>query len=100
MSLRGYKSALEQEYATPDLFSIGHWHGEISSNVTFAYCTKVCIDVAVLRGRPLTPFSFFFSSRKLAEMGYKGKNVRIFKGRLTQSTMEASVERKRTPLGA
>ena len=33
---------------------MGHWHGEISSNVTFAYCTKVCIDVAVLRGRPLT----------------------------------------------
>ena len=32
----------------------GHWHGEISSNVTFAYCTKGCIDVAVLRGRPLT----------------------------------------------
>ena len=25
-----------------------------SSNVTFAYCTKGCINVAVLRGRPLT----------------------------------------------
>ena len=30
---------------------MGHWHGEISSNVTFAYCTKGCIDVAVLRTR-------------------------------------------------
>ena len=57
---------------------------KISRNVTFAYCTKGCIDVAVLRGRPLThvrslsmqnlnPFialflSFFeFSLRKLAE---------------------------------
>ena len=33
---------------------MGHWHGEVSSNVTFAYCTKGCIDVAVLRGRPVT----------------------------------------------
>ena len=46
----------------------------ISSNVTFAYCTKWCIGVVVLRGRPLThvrnlsmkpepfyrAFSFFF----------------------------------------
>ena len=60
---------------------MGPWHGEISSNVTFAYCTKWCIGVVVLRGRPLThvrnlsmkpePFyravSFFFSSRKFAE---------------------------------
>ena len=29
----------------------------ISSNVTFAYCTKGCIDVVVLRGRPLTHVS-------------------------------------------
>ena len=36
---------------------MGHWHGEISSNVTCAYCTKGCIDVAVLRGRPLTHVS-------------------------------------------
>ena len=36
---------------------MGPWHGEISSNVTFAYCTKGCIDVAVLRGRPLTHVS-------------------------------------------
>ena len=64
----------EQEYATPDLFTMGPWHGEISSNVTFAYCTKWCIGVVVLRGRPLThvrnlsikpepfyrAFSFFF----------------------------------------
>ena len=33
---------------------MGPWHGEISSNVTFAYCTKRCIGVVVLRGRPLT----------------------------------------------
>ena len=33
---------------------MGHWHGEISSNVTYAFCTKGFIDVAVLRGRPLT----------------------------------------------
>ena len=58
----------------PDLFTMGHWHGEITSNVTFAYCTKWCIGVVVLRGRPLThvrnlsmkpkpfhrAFSFFF----------------------------------------
>ena len=48
------KSTWEQEYATPDLFTMGHWHGEISSNVTFAFCTKGCINVAVLHGRPLT----------------------------------------------
>ena len=47
---RTNKSAQEQEYATPDLFTMGPWHGEISSNVTFAYCTKGCIDVSVLRG--------------------------------------------------
>ena len=59
---------------TPDLFTMGPWHGEISSNVTFAYCTKWCMGVVVLRGRPLThvrnlsmkpepfyrAFSFFF----------------------------------------
>ena len=53
---------------------MGHWHGEIPSNVTFAYCTKWCIGVVVLRSRPLThvrnlslkpkpfyrAFSFFF----------------------------------------
>ena len=70
---------------------MGPWHGEISSNVTFAYCTKGCIDVAVLRGRPLThvsslsmhnlnPFfalflSFFFT--KLAERVRKGKKVML-----------------------
>ena len=73
----------KQEYATPDLFTMGHWHGEISSNVTFAYFTKGCIDVGVLRGGPLTyvvakpkficrTFPFFFSSRKLAERLHKG----------------------------
>ena len=54
--------------------SLGHWHGEISSNVTFVYCTKWCIGVVVLRGSSLThvrnlsmkpkpfyrAFSFFF----------------------------------------
>ena len=70
----------------PDLFTMEHWHGEISSNVTFAYCTKGCIDVAVLRGRPLTHvrslsmqnlnpfiaifFSFFFT--KIRSKGAKG----------------------------
>ena len=57
---------------------MGPWHGEISSNVTFAYCTKWCIGVVVLRGRPLThvrnlsmkpkpfyrAFSFFFLHEK------------------------------------
>ena len=32
---------------------MGYWHGEIPSDMTFAYCTKGCIGVAVLRGRPL-----------------------------------------------
>ena len=52
--------------------TMGHWHSEIPSNVTFACCTKWCIGVVVLRGRPLTrarnlsmkpnirAFSFFF----------------------------------------
>ena len=75
---RNIKSALEQEYATPDLFTMGHWHGEISSNATFAYGTKCCIGVVVLRGRPLAhvrnlsmkpkpfyrAFSFFFLHEK------------------------------------
>ena len=57
---------------------MGPWHGEISSNVTFAYCTKWCIGVVVLRDRPLThvrnlsmkpkpfyrAFSFFFLHEK------------------------------------
>ena len=69
---------------------MGHWHGKLPSNVTFAYCTKECIDVAVLRGRPLThvrslPMKnlnafivhfLFFSSRKFAERVHKGKKVR------------------------
>ena len=91
---------------------MGHWHGEISRNVTFAYCTKGCIDVAVLRGRPLThvrslsmqnlnPFIalFFFSSRKLAERVQKGNKVRLFKDRHTQSTKGVSIARKCTRLG-
>ena len=92
---------------------MGHWHGEISRNVTFAYCTKGCIDVAVLRGRPLTHvrslsmqnlnpfialFLSFFSSRKLAERVHKGKKVRLFKDRHTQSTKGASIARKCTRL--
>ena len=92
---------------------MGPWHGEISSNVTFAYCTKGCIDVVVLRGRPLTHvrahrckteihlsrFFFLFSLRKLAERVHKGKKVRLFKDRHTQSTMGASIARKWTRLG-
>ena len=73
-----------------------------------------CIDVAVLRGRPLThvrslsmqnlnpsirAFPFFFSSRKLAERVHKGKKVRLFKDRHTQSTKGASIARKCTRLG-
>ena len=64
---------------------MGHWHGEISSNVTFAYCTKWCIGVVVLRGRPLThvrnlsmkpepfyrAFSFFFLHEN-SQRGWKG----------------------------
>ena len=34
------KSGYEQEYATPDLFTMEHWHGEISSNMNVAHCTK------------------------------------------------------------
>ena len=74
----------------PDLFTIWHWRGEISSNVTFACCTKWSIVVAVLRGRQLThvsslsmhnlypfiAFFFLFSSQKLAERLHKGKKVR------------------------
>ena len=62
---------------------MGHWHGEISRNVTFAYCTKGCIDVAVLRGRPLThvrslsmqnlnPFIALFLSFFLHENSQRG----------------------------
>ena len=87
-----------------------HWHGGISSNVTFAYCTKGCIDVAVLRSRPAThvyakpkfiyrTFPFLFLHENPQRGCIKGKEVRIFKGRHTQSTMEASVARKQTCLG-
>ena len=86
--------------------TMGHWHGEISSNVTFAYCTKGCIDVAVLRGRPLThvdakpkfvygTFSIFFLHENSQSGCIKGKKVRCY-GRYTQSMMEASIARKRT----
>ena len=61
---------------------MGPWHGEISSNVTFAYCTKWCIGVVVLRGRALThvrnlsmkpepfyrAFSFFFFTKICREV--------------------------------
>ena len=86
-----------------------HWHGEISSNVTFAYCTKGCIDVAVLRGRPLThvrslsmqnlnPFisiflSFFFT--KIRREGAKGKKVRLIE-RKTHTFNDGSVDCKKT----
>ena len=54
-----------------------HWHGEISSNVTFAYCTKGCIAEAVLRGRQVT---HVFAIPKLEEaqwpIGY-GVGLRI-----------------------
>ena len=89
---------------------MGLWHGEISSNVTFAYRTKGCINVAVLRGGPLThvdakpkfiyrTFPFFFLHENSQSGRIKGKEVRCFKGRYTQSTMEASIARKRTRLG-
>ena len=89
---------------------MGHWHGEISSNVTFAYCTKGCIVVAVLRGRPLThvdakpkfiyrTFPFILLHENSQRGCIKGKKVRLFKSRQTQSTMEASIARKRTRLG-
>ena len=93
---------------------MGPWHGEISSNVTFLYCTKRCIDVAVLCGRPLThvsnlsmhnlnPFFALFLSFFLHENLQKGC-VRVrkwcwFKVRHTKSTMGASVARKLTRLG-
>ena len=81
----------------PDLFTMGHWHAEIPSNVTFGYCTKGCIGVVVLRGRLLIHGGSFsikdlnqfimlflsFSSRKLAGRVHKGNKVRWFKGRHT-----------------
>ena len=90
------------------VFTMGRCHGEISSNVTFAYCTKGCIYVAVLRGGPLThveqkpkfiyrTFSFFFFLHENLQSGcIKSKKVRC---RYTQSTMKASIARKRTRLG-
>ena len=48
-----------------------------SRNVTFAYCTKGCIDVAVLRGRPLTHVS------SLSRMSVNTHPIRqIFLGRI------------------
>ena len=89
-----------------------HWHahGEILSNVTSACCTTGCIDVAVLRGRPLTnidakpkfiyrTFPFFFLHENSQRGCIKGKKVRFFKGRHTQPTMEASIARFRSQLG-
>ena len=72
--------------------------------------TKGCIDVAVLRGRPLTQvdakpkfiyrtFSFFFLHQNSQSGRIKGKKVRCFKGRYPQSTIEGSIARKRTRLG-
>ena len=45
-------------------------------------------------------FLSFFSSRKLAERVHKGKKVRLFKDRHTQSTKGASIARKKKSLGA
>ena len=78
--------------------------------MTFAYCTKWCIDVGVLRGRPLThvdakpqfiyrTFPFFFLHENSQRGCIKGKKFRFFKGRHTQSPMEASIARNRTRLG-
>ena len=89
---------------------MGRWHGEISSNVTFAYCTKGCIDVVVLRGGQLThvdakpkfiyrTFPLYFLHENSQRGCIKGQKVRFLKGRHTQSTMEASIARKRTRLG-
>ena len=44
-------------------------------------------------------FPFFFSSWKLTERVHKGKKVRLFKDRHTQSTKGASIARKCTRLG-
>ena len=96
---------------------MGHWHGEfeISSNVTFAYCTKGCIDVAVLRCRPLThvrslsmqnlnPFLALFLSERLFphENSQRGcmrvRKLSHLKDRHTQSAMGGSIARKLTRL--
>ena len=89
--------------------SMGHWHGEISSNVTFVCCTKGCINVAVLRGRLLThvdakpefifrtfPSFFLHENSQRGCIKGTGNKVRFFKH--TQSTMEVSTVRKRTRL--
>ena len=101
-----FRSHVTWNSAVPDLnvwccillflctLAVGHWYGEISSNVTFAYCTKGRIDVAVLRGRPLTrvdakpkfiyrTFPFFFLHKNLQRGCINGKKVRCFKGRHT-----------------
>ena len=89
---------------------MGHWHGEISSNVTFAYCTKWCIGVVVLRGRPLThvrnlsmkpePFYRAFSFPFLHENS-QGGCIRVRKlGDIKADTHSHQWEqKKRTRLG-
>ena len=63
--------------------------------------------MAVLRGKPLThvdakpkfvyrTFPFFFLHVNSQRGCIKGKKVRLFKGRHTQSTIEASIARKRS----
>ena len=89
---------------------MGPWHSEISSNVTFAYCTKGCIDVAVLRGRPVThvyakpkfiyrTFPVLFLRESLQRRCIKGKKIWFFKGK--HIVNDGSVDCKKTDsLGA
>ena len=46
------RSAKEQEYATPDLFTAGHWHSEIPSIVTFHVTCRNLIRTLLCR--PIT----------------------------------------------
>ena len=100
----------EQEYATPDLFTMGHWHGEISSNVTFAYFTRGCIDVGVLRGRPLThvvaipkfiyrTFLSFFLHENSQRGCTKGKKVKFLKADTHSQRWKRPLQKKLTRWG-
>ena len=83
---------------------------------TFAHCTKGCLGVAVLRGRPLThvrslsmknliPFIALFLCFFFTKNSQRGCiRVRKFDGlkadtHTTRSTMGVSIARKRTRLG-
>ena len=113
VSPRVHKNKIHKNKSMPDLFTTGHWHDEISSDVPFVQkgvsmwhgsnarqTADSCQELTDAKPKSIChAFPFFFSSQKLSQRVHKGKKVRLFKDRHPQSTRGASMARKRTRLG-